>query len=279
MNDPVQPIVLELWPDADAPAHEEIEFPNNDVDNRRFLRNVIVPTLTAFLPDRAISTGAAMIVCPGGGMFTLAIDYEGLDVARWLCQRGIAAFVLKYRVIPTRLDNDEFAVYFAALLQDLPRLGELVRQHTPTVLADGQQAVNMVRQRADEWGIVPDRVGMMGFSAGAYVTIITALHADRANRPNFVASIYGALWENLESPDPLPPLFIALADDDAITVEPSLQLYTAWHRAKSPVEMHIYSRGGHGFSMRNINPAAEAWIDRMYEWMQVEGLVAPSKMK
>jgi dipeptidyl aminopeptidase/acylaminoacyl peptidase len=87
------------------------------------------------------------------------------------------------------------------------------------------------------------------------------------------------LWENLESPDPLPPLFIALADDDAITVEPSLQLYTAWHQAKSPVEMHIYSRGGHGFSMRNINPAAEAWIDRMYEWMQVEGLVAPSEMK
>lgn len=276
MNDPM---VLKLWPDTDthlnASAQEEVEFPNPDVDYRRFLRSVTVPTLTAFLPDDSIHTGTAVIVCPGGGLFTLAIDYEGLEVARWLCQRGIAAFVLKYRLIPTTLDNDGFLVYFNALLQDMPRLLELARQHTPIVLADGQRAVSMVRQRAGEWGILPDRIGMLGFSAGAFVTVMTALQAAGESRPDFIASIYGALWENLESADPLPPLFIALADDDSIAVEPSLQLYSAWHKANSPVEMHIYARGGHGFAMRNQNPAAEAWIERLYEWMQVQGFVKP----
>lgn len=279
MNDPIQPLVFELWPNTDtqseASVYEEIEFPNPDVDLRRFLRNVTVPTLTAFLPDRSINTGTAMVVCPGGGLFTLAIDYEGLEVARWLCQRGIAAFVLKYRLIPTLLENDEFHVYFNDQKQDLPRLLELARSHEPIVLADGQQAISMVRQRASEWGIVPDRIGMMGFSAGALVTIITTLQADSESRPNFAASIYGALWENLETANPLPPLFIALADDDAITVEPSLQLYAAWHQAQSPVEMHIYARGGHGFAMRNQNPAVEAWIERLYEWLHIQGFVQP----
>src|SRR5204863_9111499 len=115
-----------------------------DVENRRFLRNVTIPTLTAFLPDRSLNTGTAMIVCPGGGLHALAIDYEGLEVARWLCQRGIAAFVLKYRLIPTPLNNDDFQGYFKNVLQDYPRMLELTRQHTPTVLADGQQAVTMV---------------------------------------------------------------------------------------------------------------------------------------
>src|SRR5689334_3042718 len=120
MNNPVKPFVLDLWPDtnvlSDAPSRDGIEFPNPDVENRRFLRNVTVPTLTAFLPDASISTGTAMIVCPGGALLTLAIDYEGLEIARWLCQRGIAAFVLKYRLISTPLNNDDFPGYFRALL-------------------------------------------------------------------------------------------------------------------------------------------------------------------
>jgi acetyl esterase/lipase len=269
--------MLELWPNTDfsaeSAAHPEVEFQNADVDSRRFLRNVTVPTLTAFLPDPAINTGTAVIVCPGGGLFTLAIDYEGLAVARWLCQRGIAAFVLKYRLITSSLENDEFLIYFDELLQDIPRLLALTQPHMPIVLADGQRAVDIVRQRADEWGILPDRIGMIGFSAGAFVTITTTLQADSANRPDFAGSIYGAMWENLVLPAVLPPLFIALADDDALTVDPSLQLYAAWHNASSPVEMHIYAQGGHGFSMRDINPAAEAWIERFYEWMQVQGLV------
>lgn len=277
MNDPAQPPVFDLWPKADlppaTPGLEEVAFSNPDVDNRRFLRNVTVPTLTAFLPEPSVNTGTAMIVCPGGGLLTLAIDYEGLEVARWLCRHGIAAFVLKYRLIPSPPDHDEFLVYFEELLQDIPRLHELVRPHTPITLADGQQAVNMVRQRASEWGINPERVGMIGFSAGAFVTITTVLHAASASRPNFVGSIYGALWETLETHAPLPPLFIAVADDDGIARESSLQLYSAWHDAHSPVEMHIYASGGHGFSMRHINPAAEAWIERLHEWMQVQKFV------
>lgn len=277
MNDPTNPLILELWPNtnfsSDLSLYEEVEYPNPYFENRRCLRNVIVPTLTAFLPDRSINTGTGVIICPGGGLFALAIDYEGLDVARWLCQRGIAAFVLKYRLITTSLENDAFNVYFSEVTQDMPRLLALAQTHTPIVLADGQQAVNIVRQRASEWGILPDRVGMMGFSAGAFVTITTTLQAESTSRPDFAASIYGALWENLALPTVLPPLFIALADDDAITVEPSLQLYSAWHKANSPVEMHIYAQGGHAFAMRNINPSVETWIERMYEWMQVQGLV------
>ncbi|MBC7812161.1 MAG: hypothetical protein H7175_13485, partial [Burkholderiales bacterium] len=133
-------------------AVSEIEFKNPTVDNLRFLRNVTVPTLTAFLPDPSINTGTAMIVCPGGGLHILAIDYEGLEVARWLCQRGIAAFVLKYRLIPTPIHHDEYQASFESLFEDLPRLAEIAEQFTPSILADGQQAVNMVRQRASEWG-------------------------------------------------------------------------------------------------------------------------------
>ena len=272
MNQKIEPLVLELWPDLRSDV-KEIEFANPDVEKLRFLRNVAVPTLTVFLPDRSTSTGTAMVVCPGGGFHILAIDYEGLDVARWLCEHGIAAFVLKYRLLPTPASHDDYQTYMSGLMGDLPHLFDLAREFTPTMVADGQQAVHMVRQRAGEWGIQPDRIGMMGFSAGSYVTLVTTLQAESQGRPNFAASIYGGLWENLEHPGPLPPLFIAVAEDDGIAVESSLQLYSGWHKAKSPVEMHIYAQGGHGFAFRNINPAAEGWIDRMYEWMQVQGLV------
>jgi acetyl esterase/lipase len=265
-----QATVYPLWPNLEAHV-PEVEFANGDVENLRFLRNVTVPTLTAFLPERSISTGTAMIVCPGGGFHVLAIDYEGLDVARWLCERGIAAFVLKYRLLPTPADHGEYQAYMAGLTSDLPHLIDLARHFTPTMLADGQQALNGVRQRANEWGIQPGRVGMMGFSAGAYLTLVTTLQAE--NPPDFAASIYGGLWQDVENPGPLPPLFIAVADDDPIAVEPSLQVYSGWRKAKSPVEMHIYAQGGHGFAFRNINPAAEGWIERLHEWMQVQGFV------
>ncbi len=274
MNDSTIPVVIKLWP-SDEPQSEqqELEFLNPGVDNLRFLHNVTVPTLTAFLPDASINTGTAMIVCPGGGLFTLAIDYEGYEVAQWLCERGIAALVLKYRLITTGLNNDDFQVYFSEVLKDIPHLLELTRSYTPTVLADGQQAVNIVRQRAGEWGIKPDRIGMMGFSAGAFVAVITTLHAERQNRPDFAASIYGAMWKDLDVSGTQPPMFIALANDDTLTIKPSIDLYSAWHQANSPVELHIYSQGGHGFGMRKKNPATDAWIERLYEWMQVEGLV------
>lgn len=272
MNDLAQP--LKLWPDADfSSAPPEVEFSNPDVDKLRFLRNVAVPTLTAFLPDPAISTGTAMVVCPGGGFHILAIDYEGLDVARWLCERGIAAFVLKYRLLPTPPNHDDYQAYMNTMMSDTSRLFNLASDFTPTMVADGQQAIHMVRQRAGEWGIQPDCIGMMGFSAGSYVTLVSTLQGEIAKRPNFAASIYGGLWQELNNPGPLPPLFIAVAEDDDIAVESSLQLYSGWHRAKSPVEMHIYAKGGHGFAFRNINPAAEGWIERLYEWMQVQGLI------
>jgi len=278
MNPSGEPLVLELWSDAKfSPASPEVEFSNPDVDKLRFLRNVSVPTLTAFLPDPAINTGSAVVVCPGGGFHILAIDYEGLDVARWLCERGIAAFVLKYRLLPTPAGHDDYQTYMSGLMGDLPRLFELAEAFTPTMVADGGQAVHMVRQRAGEWGIQPDRIGMMGFSAGSYVTLVTTLQAERAKRPDFAASIYGGLWRELDHPGALPPLFIAVAEDDGIAVDSSLQLYSGWHKAKSPVEMHIYAQGGHGFAFRKINLSAEGWIDRFYEWMQVMGLVKPKK--
>ncbi len=272
MNQKIEPLVLELWPDADVRSEaQEVAFSNPDVDNWRFLRNVTVPTLTAFLPDPTINTGTAMVVCPGGGFHILAIDYEGLDVARWLCERGIAAFVLKYRLLPTPADHDEYQTYMSRMMENIPDLINRARQFTPTMVADGQQALNIVRQRADEWGIMPDRVGIMGFSAGSYVTLVTTLQAE--NPPNFAGSIYGGLWRELDHPGPLPPLFIAVAEDDPLGTESSLQCYSGWRKAKSPVEMHIYAKGGHGFAFRNINPAAEGWIDRLYEWMKVMELV------
>jgi acetyl esterase/lipase len=202
----------------------------------------------------------------------LAIDHEGIDVADWLNARGVAAFVLKYRLVPTAMRDEDFAKQMLSLPE--PKLKELTRQIGPLAITDGQQAMKVVRERAPSWGIAPDRIGIMGFSAGGRVTTGVALEHDAESRPSFAAPIYGALWEEIIVPADAPPLFIALANDDELAVEPSVALYGAWRAAGQPVELHIYAQGGHGFGMRKQGLPADHWIDRFGEWLAVQGFLA-----
>jgi acetyl esterase/lipase len=273
-----QPEVIPLWP-GDPPGSEGWNQQEQEIFapppiSFRSVRNVTQPTLSAFLPHPSKASGTAAIICPGGGFHALAIDHEGIDVARWLNARGVAAFVLKYRLLATEVRDEDFERQFQENLSDRNKIREVTKQIGPLAIADGQQAVKIVRQRASEWSLAPNRIGIMGFSAGGRVTAGVALEYDAQSRPNFAAPIYGALWEDITVPADAPPLFMALANDDELAVEPCLALYSAWRAAGHPVELHIYAQGGHGFGMRKQGLPADHWIDRFGEWLAVQGLLA-----
>ncbi len=278
MSSAALPEIISLWPEG-VPGSEdwkqrEQEQITHPPISFRTVRNVTQPTLTVFLPHPAMATGTAVIICPGGGFHSLAIDHEGSEVARWLSARGGVAFVLKYRLLQTEVRDEDFERQFQENVSDRNKMREVTKQIGPLAIADGQQAMKVVRQRASEWGVAPDRIGMMGFSAGGRVTIGVALEHDADSRPNFAAPIYGALWEDIIVPADAPPLFIALANDDELAVEPAVALYRAWRAADHPVELHIYTQGGHGFGMRKQNLPADHWIDRFGEWLRVQGFLA-----
>ncbi len=275
-----RPQIISLWPES-APGSEDWTYPEQEwfsepPEHLRFIRNVTRPTLTAFFPDPSKANGTAVIVCPGGGHLFLNIDEEGLDMARWLSGRGVAAFVLKYRLIRTAECEEDGIAEIKKAFSDGIKIKEQVGQYGPLAIADGQRAVKVVRSHAAEWGIDPDRIGIMGFSAGGHVAAGVALQHDAESRPNFAAPIYGALWDEIIVPPDAPPLFIALANNDPIAVEPCLRLYSAWTNAGIPVELHVYSTGGHGFSTRTQGLPVDHWIERLGDWLQVQGLLDPA---
>lgn len=227
--------------------------------------NITHPTLTTYLPEAGSSNGTAVIICPGGGFRYLAINSEGTELATWLNSLGVTAFVLKYRVMRTG-DADA---------NDPAKMAERRKQVIPMAIADGRQAVRLVRSGAAEWGINPDRIVILGFSAGGYVAAGVALQHDAESRPNYVAPIYPGTPDDVTAPADAPPMFIVQADDDK-TVQPinhSIHLYQAWKKAGISAELHIYSRGGHGFGMRKHNLPADTWPDRFRDWLDVQGLL------
>ena len=263
------PEVIPLWPGG-APGSESWEQQEEEVviqvpNELEAIRNVTQPTLTAYLPEASIATGKAVVVCPGGAWHFLAIHLEGTDIACWLNARGIAAFVLKYRLIRTGID---FPGEAWGNLNDPAKMEMLMSQLTPLILADGQQAVRLVRQRAAQWGIKPDRIGIMGFSAGGMLTAHVALQHEVESRPDFAAVIYGAPGEDVSVPPDAPPLFLCCAADDDMASGVSLKLYSAWKASEHPVEMHIYSKGGHGFGLRQQGLPSDSWIERFADWLK-----------
>jgi len=248
---------VNLWPGA-APGSEswqQKETAVSDTPIATVVFNVVTPTLTAYLPERAKATGSGVIIAPGGAFVALAIDLEGNSVARWLQERGIAAFVLKYRIvekrgegIPAGLNMDEVSKYG---------------------IADGIQAVKVVRQHASEWGIAPEKVGFIGFSAGAMVASGVLLQPDAAARPNFAAMIYGGPFGVMPAiPAKLPPMFLAWAQDDNVALAPVLKFHDALRAAGHKPEVHIFSAGGHGFGMKQQGTTSDHWIDEFYFWLQ-----------
>jgi acetyl esterase/lipase len=236
-----------------------------------FARNVTDATLTPFLPDPAKATGAAVIVAPGGGFRTLSMQNEGWDVARALADRGIAAFVLKYRLNQTPASLEEFAR--PAPARPRPSFSERMATLGPQI-ADARAAFTLVRARSGEWKVDPKRIGMVGFSAGAMLTMATTLGGGDA-KPAFIGDIYGPL-EAVTVPAEAPPLFVALAADDPLFAGRGMGLIDSWMAAKKPVEFHLYGQGGHGFGMYPKETTSTGWFDAFYKWIVMNGFTKRS---
>jgi len=256
---------MNIWPGI-APGSENWTWKEKVVDNTPLgtvIFNVVTPTLTVYLPEKSKATGTGVIIAPGGAFVALAMDLEANNVARWLQSKGIAAFVLKYRImekrqegIPADLNMDEAGKYG---------------------IADGIQAIKVVRQHVAEWGISPDRVGFMGFSAGAMVASGALLQQDAAARPNFAAPIYGGPFGLMPAiPTKLPPIFLAWAQDDSLAVDAVMKFYDSLKSTGYKPEAHIFSAGGHGFGMRKQGTSSDHWIDEFYYWLEAQGFTKPA---
>lgn len=240
----------------------------------KIVRNVTQPGLLAYLPESSIATGTAVIVCPGGAFNFLSIESEGEEVARWLCARGIAAFVLKYRVASTAARNEDLILQLQERFTNLTSLVELMEQIEPLAIADGLQAIKVIRRRSAEWGVAPERIGILGFSSGGVVALGAATQYDKESRPSFAALIYLAPSAmGIVVPTEAPPLFVLAASDDLIAAGTSLSLSSAWREAGHPVELHLYAQGGHGFAMKEQGLPSDHWKDRFGDWLQARGLL------
>ena len=233
--------------------------------------NVSQPTITAYLPDAANATGTAVIIAPGGGFHTLSINSEGVDVAKYLNSKGVAAFVLKYRLVHS-LSEDPVKELMAKM--GTPQLDKDNASVVPLALQDGLEAMKYVRNHAKDFNINTNRIGFMGFSAGGTVTMSVIYNATDENRPNFIAPIYvyaGAIIGS-EIPKANTPIFIAVAGDDQLGLTlNSVDIYKKWFEAKQPAELHIYEKGGHGFGMKKNNVPTDTWYERFGEWLKMQG--------
>jgi acetyl esterase/lipase len=263
------PAEILLWPNG-APGSEgktnaesvRIYQPTGD----HVVTSVNKPSITPYLPSRRRATGAGVIVIPGGGHIELWMDHEGHNVARWLSDHGIAAFVLKYRL--AKATNSTYTV-------------------DRDELADIQRAIRLVRSRAADWGVDPNRLGVMGFSAGGEVAFLSAMHfddgapgsADAVDRqgckPDFQALIYPGNSKRIEVTSNSPPAFLLCGSQDRPDISEGLTaVYLKFKQAKVPVELHIYSGVGHGFGMRATNSGPiSKWPDRFYDWLAASGFL------
>src|SRR5215831_11346976 len=257
--------VIPLYPGT-PPGSEPANYPEKQyfskVWNTEVVTNVTKPTLTLFKPAPDLRNGTAIIVAPGGGFMALSIASEGSEVAKYLAAKGVTTFVLKYRLARSGEDATQ---EFTTLIADRQKFNDTVGKAIPLSIADGVAAVTYIRQHASELGISPDRVGITGFSAGGTVALGAAYKYSSEGRPAFVAPIYPAAGrlKDLPVPADAPPLFICAATDDQLGLAPdSIALYQKWTEAHKPAELHMYTKGGHGFGMRKQNLPTDHWIDR-----------------
>ncbi|MEO8392090.1 MAG: alpha/beta hydrolase [Chloroflexota bacterium] len=267
------PEIIPLWPDMPRQPDQESQIDRFGL----VIRNVTQPSLTPFLPDPATATGAAVIVIPGGGFHMLPIENEGNLVGRWLADHGIAAFVLRYRLLPTDVHDDVFLMQLSDTARDPQAAMARMRPQMDAAVEDALQAIELVRARSAEWNLDPARIGLLGFSGGGVVTTAVITQPDSPSRVNFAGLIYTPIWENFVVPTPPAeslPLFLTLANDDPFIHDGDLPIYNAWHAAGYPVELHIYAKGGHAFGMKQQGIPTDHWIARFREWLQVQGFVS-----
>lgn len=260
---------ISLANDSISWLHPEKEY-FSQIWQTEVVTNVSKPSLSVFRPKEGTSNGTAVIICPGGGMYALSINSEGRQVAQWLADRGVTAFVLKYRLVPTGDDGTMDLNTDGANV--LRRAGTLL----PLAVDDALNAITFVRDNADDYGIASDRIGLMGFSAGGAVTMGVTYACEVANRPDFISPIYA--WMNIvpktSIPKNAPPIFVACASDDPLRLAPaSVQLYQEWLGNGKTAELHMYAKGGHGFGMRVQNLPSDQWIEHFGAWLDGQGLL------
>lgn len=242
-------------------------------------RNISKATLTPFLADPKKATGLSVIVAPGGGFMWLSMGNEGWEVAGALAARGINAFVLKYRLQPTSETLEAFEEQMNKRFADAAKgasdnnaAQKRPRWDLSNQLQDVEAAYALMGRQAKEWNINMNRIGMMGFSAGAGLTMATVLQSKKVNLA-FIAPIYGGL-EAVEVPKNAPPMFAALASDDFL-FNGGTGLIKSWYDAKIPVEFHLYQNGGHGFGLGNPDRTSNKWFDTFIYWLDVNKFLKP----
>ena len=243
-------------------------------------RNITTATLTPFLPEPGKANGSAVIVAPGGGFRWLSMGNEGWEVAEALAEQGIAAFVLKYRLHPTAESLDDFKAWMnrpRTPRAESPGASEDgARPRPPRLdlsnqLEDAEAAYTMIVKRAEEWGVDTDRIGMIGFSAGAGLTMHSTLNSQIMDLA-FIGPIYGGMGP-VEVPENAPPMFNVIATDDFL-FRGQFGVIDSWYKAGIPVEFHLYQNGGHGFGLGNPNRTSNRWFDAFIHWLDVNGFLA-----
>ena len=274
-----QDITLKVWPNG-APNDNGMKQPEEKYDGVR-VRNVSEAEMYVYLPEKAINTGTAVVICPGGGYWIEAMDHEGFHIAEWLKSKGIAGIVLKYR---------------------------LPYGHHEIPSGDARQAMRIVRMNAEKWGINPEKIGIAGSSAGGHLASTAGTVFDKGNpdgtpeekmscRPDFMLLLYPVIsfdesvghmgsrknligegndWNlakkysnELNVTAETPPTFLILADDDKTVIpENSIRFYLALKENNVPAEMHIFQQGGHGFGITKKNQPADQWPDLFYNWLK-----------
>lgn len=283
-NTMAQDFKLKVWPNG-APDSNGMTLPEETYEGKR-VRNVSEAEMYVYLPKIGINTGAAVVICPGGGYMIEAMDHEGYDLAEWLATQGVAGIVLKYR---------------------------LPYGHDQIPLEDAQRALRIVRQKAAEWGINPSKIGIAGSSAGGHLASTAGTRFDLGKpestdplekyscRPDFMLLLYpvitfseefghmgsrtnligtGNKWELVEKysnelhvTPQTPPTFLILADDDGgVPPRNSIEFYMALKKYKIPAEMHIFRDGGHGFGMNKKNLPVDQWPNLFAQWMKAQGI-------
>lgn len=266
--------VISLY-NGKAPGSEKWNW-NEKEKYYSFLQDTIVynvsqPTLTVYLPDSLIANGIAVIICPGGAFHQLSIVSEGSAVAKWLNKKGVTAFVLRYRLVRS-LTDDPVAATFSKM-SDKAKLDKENDSVVTMAIADAKKAIEYVRANAAKFRVNPNHIGIMGFSAGGTVTMGVGYTYTAENKPNFLAPIY--FYRNalgIQSvPKDAPPIFICAASDDQLGfANHSSNLYNEWIAAGKSAELHIFSKGGHGFGMHKQGLPSDKWIDYFGEWLNVQ---------
>jgi acetyl esterase/lipase len=259
------PAAISLWPKG-APGSEARMAEAEDIQGTNVC-NVHNPTITPYIPDADKATGTAVIICPGGGHSKLCLGHEGYALGEWFRARGIAAFVLKYR-----LAREKGSTY-------------TIQDHA---MADTRRAIRLVRSRASEWHIKTDRIGILGFSAGGELAAYAAMKNDpgtkdatdlierQSSRPDFQALIYPGSTGSFKVEAGMPPVFLAAGYNDRPDIAEGLaSLYLKYKAAKIPAELHIFANAGHGFGYKpDAKPSAAArWPERFTEWLADSGLL------